>query len=170
MVAEIERKYLVSNDSWRKTASTGTVLCQTYLVARKGRFVRIRVIDNARAFLAVKFRTSLMRREEFEYEIPYRDAMEMAAYSTDVLEKTRHEVVYCGYRWEIDVYSGSHEGLVLAEVELASENDTPPQPPWLGPEVTGDVKYSNRTIAAGSSPRSSVRATCALKPVDELLI
>ena len=153
MVAEIERKYLVSNDSWRKTASAGTVFCQTYLVARKGRFVRIRVIDNARAFLAVKFRTSLTRREEFEYEIPYLDAMEMAAYSTDVLEKTRHEVVYCGYRWEIDVYGGSYEGLVLAEIELASENEKPPRPPWLGPEVTGDMRYSNRAIAASWSQR-----------------
>jgi CYTH domain-containing protein len=154
MVAEIERKYLVLNDSWRKNASTGSVFSQTYLMARKSRFVRIRIIDNARAFLAIKFRTSQLRREEFEYEIPYFDAMEMASYSTEMLEKTRHEVRYGGYRWEIDVYGGASEGLVLAEVELESEHDRPPRPPWLGPEVTGDAAYSNRTIAAFSSQTS----------------
>jgi CYTH domain-containing protein len=114
--------------------------------------LRIRIIDDARAFLAVKFRTSPLRREEFEYEIPYRDALEMISYSTTALEKTRYLVSYRGYRWEIDVYSGPHEGLVLAEIELDDESDQPPLPPWLGREVTGDTAFSNRTLANALQP------------------
>ncbi|WP_455274811.1 CYTH domain-containing protein [Rhizobium herbae] len=152
MAAEIERKYLVLNDSWRRHASQGAAFCQAYLTANKNRFVRIRTIDTVRAVLTVKFRTGPLRREEFEYDIPYIDALEMIAYATAVLEKTRYEVRHLGYVWEIDVYSGVNDGLVLAEIELGNEADQPPRPPWLGPEVTGISAYSNRTLAAFPHP------------------
>jgi CYTH domain-containing protein len=147
MTAEIERKYLVVNDSWRHHASKGAAFCQGYLLARKNRFVRIRIIDRARAVLTVKLRTGRLRREEFEYEIPYADALELITSATRVLDKTRYEVNHRGYLWEVDVYSGVHDGLVVAEIELADENDQPPCPPWLGQEVTGNAAYSNRTLA-----------------------
>ncbi|MFT2214575.1 CYTH domain-containing protein [Rhizobium giardinii] len=147
MAAEIERKYLVSNDSWRKHASQGAAFCQAYLTANKKRTVRIRTIDMARAVLTVKFRTSSLRREEFEYDIPYVDALEMLTYATALVEKTRYKVRYLGYDWDIDVYNGANDGLVLAEIELGNEADQPPSPPWLGPEVTGIPAYSNRTLA-----------------------
>lgn len=171
MVAEIERKYLVLNDSWRKNASTGSVLRQTYLLAKKNRFVRIRIVDDTHAFLAVKIRTGPTTREEFEYEIPYRDALQMADFATDVLEKIRYEVVDHGNRWEVDVYGGSHEGLVLAELELKSENDKFSRPPWLGAEVTGNAAYSNQTIAAfWSQGRTSFDRAAELRgsPYDSL--
>jgi adenylate cyclase len=152
MAAEIERKYLVLNDSWRKHASQGAALCQAYLTANKNRFVRIRTIDTVRAVLTVKFRTGPLRREEFEYDIPYVDALEMITYAAGVVEKTRYEVRHLGYVWEIDVYNGVNDGLVLAEIELGSEADQPPRPPWLGPEVTGISAYSNRTLAAFPQP------------------
>lgn len=147
MTAEIERKYLVVNDSWRDHASKGAVFCQGYLLARKNRFVRVRIIDEARAVLTVKLRTGRLRREEFEYEIPCADALEMIAYATSVVGKTRYEVNHRGCLWEVDVYSGVHDGLVVAEIELADESDQPPCPSWLGPEVTGNAAFSNRTLA-----------------------
>ncbi len=152
MAAEIERKYLVANDSWRKHASEGVAFCQAYLTANKNRLVRIRTIDTARAVLTVKIRTSRLRREEFEYEIPYADALEMISHATAVVEKTRYKVRHFGHVWESDVYNGPNDGLVLAEIELGSEADHPPRPPWLGQEVTGISAYSNRTLAA--SPHS----------------
>ncbi|MBY5699736.1 CYTH domain-containing protein [Rhizobium leguminosarum] len=147
MTAEIERKFLVVNDSWRGGASKGAAFCQGYLLAGKNRFVRIRIIDKARAVLTLKLRTGRLRREEFEYKIPYADALEMIAYATSVVDKTRYEVNHCGCLWEVDVYSGVHNGLVVAEIELADESDQPPRPPWLGPEVTGNAAFSNRTLA-----------------------
>lgn len=147
MTAEIERKYLVVNDSWRDHASKGAAFCQGYLLARKNRFLRVRIIDKASAVLTVKLRTGRLRREEFEYEIPYSDALQMIAFATSVVDKTRYEVKHCGCLWEVDVYSGVHNGLVVAEIELADESDQPPYPPWLGPEVTGNAAFSNRTLA-----------------------
>lgn len=147
MAAEIERKYLVLNDGWRDQASKGAAFCQGYLLANKNRFMRVRIIDTARAVVTVKFRTGRLRREEFEYEIPYADALEMISYATGVVAKTRYEVAHCGHVWEVDVYSGVNDGLVLAEIELTDESDQPPCPPWLGPEVTGNTTYSNRTLA-----------------------
>lgn len=147
MAAEIERKFLVSDDSWRDTASEGAVFRQGYLVAKKNRFVRVRLIDADRAFVTVKFRTGRLRREEFEYEIPYSEALEMLSYATGVVDKTRYKVSHCGKVWEVDVYGGINSGLVLAEIELADENDRPPFPPWLGLEVTGNSEFSNQTLA-----------------------
>ncbi|OMQ42922.1 hypothetical protein BKP54_20530 [Ensifer sp. 1H6] len=77
MTAEIERKFQVSNDRWRKHASAGSELRQAYIVATKNRIVRVRTIDAQRAVLTVKIRSGRMQREEYEYEIPYADAMEM---------------------------------------------------------------------------------------------
>lgn len=149
MAAEIERKYLVFDDRWREHASEGSVLQQAYLVATKGETVRIRTIDGRRAKLTVKIRTSRHRREEYEYDIPYADAKEMLEQARGVLQKTRFEVEHQGYVWEVDVYSGQHRGLVVAEVELDDVNDTPPLPDWVGPEVTGNPRYSNRVLAKG---------------------
>lgn len=147
MTTEIERKFLVSNDSWRDHASVGAAFRQGYLLARKDSFVRVRIIDEARALLTVKLRTGRLRREEFEFEIPYANGLEMIAHAKSVLHKTRFEVSHRGYLWEVDVYTGANDGLVVAEIELDDESDQPPCPPWLGVEVTGDAAYSNRTLA-----------------------
>ena len=147
MTAEIERKFQVSDDRWRKHASAGSELRQAYIVATKNRFVRVRTIDAQRAVLTVKIRSGRMQREEYEYEIPYADAMEMFGRALGIIEKTRYEVTYRGHLWEVDVYSGEHRGLVTAEIELASCDDAPPQPDWLGQEITGNPLYSNRALA-----------------------
>lgn len=147
MTAEIERKFLVSDDCWRKHASAGCELRQAYIVATKNRVVRVRTIDARRAVLTVKIRSSRVRREEYEYEIPYADAMEMFEHALGIIEKTRYEVEYQGHVWEVDVYSGEHSGLVVAEVELDNCDDAPPPPNWLGPEITGNPLFSNRALA-----------------------
>ncbi|WP_429819788.1 CYTH domain-containing protein [Ensifer sp. B1-9] len=149
MAVEIERKFLVLDDRWRRLASKGSALHQAYLVATKGKTVRIRTIDGRRATLTVKIRSSRNRREEYEYDIPYTDAKEMFEHAQGVLQKTRFEVHHQGYTWEVDVYSGQHRGLVVAEVELEGVDDTPPLPDWLGAEVTGNPLYSNRVLAKG---------------------
>lgn len=148
MTAEIERKFLVLDDRWRQNvAGQGSLLRQAYLVATKDRTVRIRTIDGRCAKLTVKVRSSRERREEFEYDIPYADASEMFQYARGAVEKTRFEVEHEGHIWEVDVYSGQHQGLVIAEVELDSCTDCPALPEWLGPEVTGNSHFSNRFLA-----------------------
>lgn len=147
MAAEIERKFLVADDRWRKYATEGSVLQQAYLVATRRQTVRIRTIDSRCAKITVKIRSSRNRREEYEYDIPYSDAKEMLDHARAVLQKTRYEIKHEGYIWEVDVYSGQHSGLVVAEVELDNVNDTPSLPEWLGTEITGNPLYSNRVLA-----------------------
>lgn len=146
MAAEIERKFLVADDRWRQYASEGSSLQQAYLMATRRQTVRIRTIDGRRAKLTVKIRSSRNRREEYEYDIPYSDAKEMLEHVRTVLQKTRYEVEHEGHIWEVDVYSGQHRGLVVAEVELEDVNDTPSLPEWLGAEITGNPLYSNRSL------------------------
>ncbi|MBK5571355.1 CYTH domain-containing protein [Ensifer sp. 2YAB10] len=161
MAAEIERKFLVLDDRWRQQASEGFLLQQAYLVATKNRTVRVRIIDARCAKLTVKIRSGQARREEFEYDIPYADAKEMFQYAQGVIEKTRFEVEHQGHTWEVDVYSGQHRGLVIAEVELRDLADSPVLPDWLGPEVTGNSHFSNRVLATTNGNPSDLRVASA---------
>ncbi|WP_324764895.1 CYTH domain-containing protein (plasmid) [Sinorhizobium meliloti] len=147
MKVEIERKFRILDEGWRAQASASSELRQGYIVMTKKRVVRVRTIDGAGAVLTVKIRTRSGRREEYEYVIPYDDATRMLDHALCTIDKTRHEVEYRGFRWEIDVYHAMQEGLIIAEVELSASTDEPPLPPWLGPEITGNPKYSNRVLA-----------------------
>ncbi len=148
MAQEIERKFLVLNNGWRSFASTGSRFRQAYVAFMEDRSVRVRIIDDTDARLTVKIGTSSMQREEFEYPVPIGDAEEMVRHAIGiVLEKTRYELTHEGYVWEVDVYDGAYHGLVIAEVELADVHEQPPLPDWVGPEVTGDRRYSNQTLA-----------------------
>nr|WP_074072419.1 CYTH domain-containing protein [Rhizobium gallicum] len=146
---EIERKFLVCNDSWRTSIVGSYTLQQGYLSRDRKRSVRIRVIDGTSARLTVKFASRGLAREEFEYRIPVREACELLRHANGtVLEKTRHMVSHDDAIWEIDVFSGAHQGLTIAEIEMSSEQDILALPGWLGREVTGDPKYSNRAMTA----------------------
>jgi len=113
-----------------------------------GRSVRVRVLDNTKALLTIKIGRSTMTREEFEYDIPVADAEQLLDDAIGiVIEKTRYRVPHEGFIWEVDVFAGDHRGLVIAEVEMRSENDKPALPAWLGREVTGDFRYSNQALA-----------------------
>lgn len=147
MALEIERKFLVINDDYLLMASKSVNIKQGYLSTRKESTVRIRVKNN-QAYITIKGINTGATRCEWEYSIPYDDAIEMMALSQGVvIDKIRYIVEYEGFIWEIDEFKGAHDGLVVAEIELKDENETFPIPPFIGEEVTGNVAYYNSTLA-----------------------
>ena len=134
MPAEIERKFLVADDSWRD-GTPGVRIAQGYLSHDPERTVRVR-IGGEKAWLTIKGRTHGITRAEFEYEIPPDEARSLLGLCLpSVIDKTRHEISHAGHLWEVDVFHGENAGLVIAEVELADESISPELPPWVGAEV-----------------------------------
>jgi adenylate cyclase len=152
MGVEIERKFLVAADAWRDQADTGRRFCQGHISRDDHASVRIRRSDDA-AYITVKGPRSGISRAEFEYAIPEADAEEMLAKlcKTGLVEKTRYRVPYAGMIWEVDVCDGAAAGLVTAEVELAFVGQRIEIPFWIGPEITGDPRFTNASIASWSS-------------------
>lgn len=145
MGVEIERKYLLRSDSWRKQ-SVPMQLQQGYLARDRERTVRVRIQDD-QAFLTIKGMSTGMSRAEFEYPIPLDEAREMMAFChPPLIQKTRHNVNYEGWKWEIDEFYGDNAGLIVAEIELSDENTAFPLPPWIGEEVTHLKRYGNSTL------------------------
>jgi len=153
MALEIERKFLVENDSWRDAVETSRSIVQAYVAIDGDTSLRVRIYDGTSAWLAVKVGVSEMTRHEFEYPIPLADAREIADASRGrLIEKTRHIVNVEGFAWEVDVYEARLAGLVTAEVEMGSESDAPALPAWLGREVTGEAAWSNAMLAINGLP------------------
>lgn len=148
MGKEIERKYLVKGDAWRKLA-TGTVYRQGYLSTVKERTVRVRTI-NDNGFLTIKGITKGISRLEFEYEIPEADARKLLDELCErpLIEKSRYKITYAGMVWEVDEFAGDNAGLVIAEVELETEDQQIDLPDWIGEEVSGDPRYFNSNLIA----------------------
>lgn len=147
MAAEIERKFLIADDSWHD-GSPGVRMAQGYLSLDPDRTVRVRLAGE-NAWLTVKGRTQGITRTEFEYAIPPGDARDLLAMClSSVIDKTRHRIEFGGHVWEVDVFHGANEGLVLAEVELDDESVSPELPPWVGEEVSADVRYFNANLAS----------------------
>ena len=147
MSLEIERKFLVADDSWRD-GSFGVRISQGYLSQDPERTVRIRIGDES-AWLTIKGRTQGITRAEFEYAIPVGEARELLELCLPaVIDKTRYRVSFGGHEWEIDVFHGDNAGLVIAEVELVNEAISPELPPWIGAEVSADARYFNSCLAA----------------------
>lgn len=146
MGKEIERKYLVKDDSYLSMASGSVEIVQGYLSVAADATVRVR-LWGSEGWLTVKSRNRGAVRGEWEYAVPEDDAREMLVLCGDrVLEKTRYKVAYAGRIWEVDVFHGRHAGLVLAEVELETESQTYELPPFVGREVTGDPRYYNSNL------------------------
>ena len=143
MAFEIERKFLVINDSWRDRAK-GEVYRQGYVSINKKNVTRVRVV-NDKGYLTVKGGDQGLKRLEFEYIIPFEDASEMLQKLCEkpLIEKIRYEVEINGLVWEIDEFKGDNSGLVVAELELLSENQEFEKPGWAGVEVTKDPRYLN---------------------------
>ena len=151
MFLEIERKFLAAGDGWRALASEpGARYVQGYLLAEKGRSVRVRLAGET-GFLTIKGPAAGARglaRAEYEYPIPGADARELLALCPPTLvEKTRYRIPLNGLIWEVDEFSGENCGLVLIEVELASENQEVTLPDWVGQEVSGDARYKNSMLS-----------------------
>ncbi|MGD9886104.1 CYTH domain-containing protein [Reyranella sp.] len=142
MATEIERKFLVANDAWRKRYVRKDHIKDGLVCFSAERKVRVRLREN-RATLTIKGKKAGFRDYEFEYEIPVADAKELLASHCDgyVLEKTRYHVPHGSLVWEVDVYEGILDGIVLAEIEVSSETAPIPLPDWIGAEVTGRPEY-----------------------------
>jgi len=148
MATEVERKFLVSGNEWRDQVAHSVLIRQAYLSFTAAMAIRIRIVDDAAAFLTIKSAEPGLARSEFEYPVPVADAAGLIALRTgQVIEKRRHLVRIGGMQWEIDVFEGVHEGLVIAEIELPDRDATFERPPWLGKEVTGDARYYNVSLA-----------------------
>ncbi|MEM5472432.1 CYTH domain-containing protein [Hoeflea sp. AS60] len=148
MAKEIERKFIVDGDAWRDAVEASKTIVQAYLAVDGETSVRVRITDGNQARLTVKVGASAMTRDEFEYPIPLDDAQAMMNESRGrMIEKTRHIIPAGPFVWEVDVFGGALAGLVIAEVEMRSEDDDPALPSWLGREVTGDRTFSNAVLA-----------------------
>jgi CYTH domain-containing protein len=147
VAVEIERKFLVRDDSWND-GTPGVRIAQGYLSLDPGRSVRVRLAGE-NAWLTVKGRSEGLARAEFEYPIPADDARALLEICLpSVIDKTRHRVGFGGHLWEIDVFHGANEGLVMAEVELDDASFPPALPPWAGEEVSDDFRYYNTSLAS----------------------
>lgn len=146
MAKEIERTFLVSNDTFKDMAERKIHIEQGYLSRDPERTVRIRIADD-RGFLTVKGKTHGYERLEFEYEVPIDDAHQMLYLCPGrVIDKTRYIVPFEGFVWEVDVYHKDLEGLVVTEVELPKVGTKFPMAPFAGREVTGDPAYYNSQL------------------------
>ena len=147
MGLEIERKFLVKQDKWQPP-NQGKIYRQGYIRTHNGNTVRARVAGD-KGYLTLKSKIKGNTRSEFEYPIPLADAEEMLNTLCDrpLIEKIRYQVDIDGLCWEIDQFLGDNEGLLIAEVELQSEDQTISLPPWVDQEVTQDMRYYNSNLA-----------------------
>ena len=146
MGIEIERKFLLNDDGWRGLGQP-TLMRQGYLTSDPARTVRVR-IEGERAVITIKSKNTGATRGEWEYEIPVPDAAELLDRLCEqpLVEKTRHRIGYKGHTWEVDEFRGENAGLVVAEIELGSEDEAFDKPDWIGREVTHDPRYYNSSL------------------------
>lgn len=147
MGQEIERKFLVRGDEWRKLA-TPQAYRQGYLSTVSERTVRVRAVGN-KGFLTIKGTSRGVSRSEFEYEIPIKDANEMLDRLCErpLIEKRRSKIPIGKHTWEVDEFLGDNKGLIVAEIELSNEKETFEKPRWIGDEVSSDSRYYNANLA-----------------------
>ena len=146
MAKEIERKFLVNRDLFKPT-SEGDYIAQGYLSSTPERTVRVRIKNN-RGYLTVKGKNTGISRSEFEYAIPVNDAKELLELcEPSIIIKRRYNINFNGSKWEVDVFEGDNEGLIVAEIELASEDESFSKPDWIGEEVSFDVRYYNSHLS-----------------------
>lgn len=147
MPTETERRFLVQRDKLRlPPAQEGIAILQGYLHSREDLSIRVRMAGE-QAFLTIKGKSSGLSRPEFEYEIPAVDAEELLHLCGEKVEKIRYKIPMDAFCWEVDVFGGANEGLILAEIELESEEQVFPRPDWLGEEVSFDSRYQNACLA-----------------------
>lgn len=148
MGKEIERKFLVVNDAWHSAVVRSQRFEQGYLAITEDCAVRVRIAGD-KSFLNIKNATLDIERQEYEYPIPLVDAREMldSLCAGRTLSKLRHWVDHEGDEWEVDVFAGANQGLVLAEIEIEQRDQRFDLPEWAGREVSGDERYLNSYLA-----------------------
>ncbi|NNF76621.1 MAG: CYTH domain-containing protein [Rhizobiales bacterium] len=165
MPVEIERKFLVANDTWRQFADAGVKIVQGYVVNTDHCSVRIRIGSTGKCTLTTKLPRSGMSRYEFEHDIEQSEAENLMELCGDaIVEKVRFKITHGGLVWEIDTFSGLNDGLTVAEIELEQEDQTFTRPSWLGEEVTGLEQYQNSRLASRpySQWNDTIKAPAAL--------
>ena len=151
MAIEIERRFLVAGEGWRKRALKGARIRQGYIAIGDLASVRVRIRGKTKATLTIKSRTSERRRLEFEYDISSGDAGSLLALCQgSIIEKVRYRVRDRDLAWEIDVFDGQNGGLIVAEVELRHEEQSFRLPEWVGKEITSQANYSNASLRHAS--------------------
>jgi adenylate cyclase len=147
MSIEIEHKFLLATADWRKQIQKSVKYKQGYLSSQPSSSIRVRIADT-HAWLNIKSATIGTQRLEFEYEIPLPDAEQIITTlcAKPLIEKTRHFVPNDHNLWEIDEFEGDNQGLIVAEIELSEVGQHFTKPPWLGAEVTHDLRYYNNNL------------------------
>ncbi|HEY1038663.1 MAG TPA: CYTH domain-containing protein [Bacteroidia bacterium] len=147
MALEIEHKYLVHHDRWKTIRPSKSVMVkQAYLYSDPSKTIRVRVMDD-KGFITIKGKSTGASRSEYEYEIPLEDALGMIReLANKVIEKTRHYIHHGEHVWEVDVFEGENEGLIVAEIELGSEEENYLVPDWVHENVTQDKRYANSNL------------------------
>jgi CYTH domain-containing protein len=157
MAYEIERKFLIRNDDWRKLVTSSSLLTQGYLARENFNVVRIRIEETnveQMAILCVKSKTTERGTPEFEYPVPLADGHELVGLcGTLVLTKRRHLIPYGKFTFEVDEFLGAHAPLILLEVEFATVGEHITMPSWVGQEVTADRRYTSGAIAEHGIPQ-----------------
>ena len=147
MATEVERKFLVIGDDSNRQVARSVSIRQAYLSFTTAMAIRVRIVDDAAAFLTIKSAELGMARSEYEYSVPLDDARGLMNLRTGlVIEKRRHIVPAGELKWEIDVFEGAHAGLVIAEISIALRRRHR-RPSWLGAEVTGEARCYNVNLA-----------------------
>ena len=144
MATEIERKFLLLDDTWRSEIEKSICIRQGYLAGSEKSSIRVR-IGGDQANINIKSATLGVTRSEYEYPIPVNEANEILDLLCEgpLIEKTRYYVPHGNHCWEIDVFSGENDGLIVAEIELARVDEDFERPDWLGEEVSDDTRYYN---------------------------
>lgn len=146
MAVEIERKFLVKNEEWRNQVDESFEISQGYLNSSIDRNVRVR-IKGEQAFLTIKTKTKSITRTEFEYQIPLEDGLQLIDIcEKPIIKKRRHLIIQNQHTWELDVFELENKGLLIAEIELSSEEEQFKTPSWLGKEVSDDTRYFNSAL------------------------
>ncbi|MGZ5198025.1 MAG: CYTH domain-containing protein [Kaistella sp.] len=149
MAIEIERKFLVDHAKWEALSKPqGTLYRQGYISTDPEKTIRVRLAGK-KAHLTIKGLSWGIARKEFEYEIPEADAKELLEnFTTSEISKTRYEIEFVKKIWEVDVFHGENEGLIVAEIELENEHEKFELPPWVAKEVTSEEKYYNSHLSS----------------------
>ena len=147
MKVEIERKFLVKNQDWKKLIVEKHSIQQGYLNTDKSCNVRVRIMNSA-AFITIKGKRVNTARPEFEYEIPLNDAESILKLTKNsIIKKTRFTVNHQGQIWEIDQFEGDNQGLVIAEIELKQKDEAISLPNWIGTEISDDERFYNLSLS-----------------------
>lgn len=149
MAKEIERKFLVDKKRWRHVKwQKSYKILQAYIHKDSEKIIRVRIQDK-KGFLTIKGKSQGITRDEFEYKIPYQDAMELVQnFTIQIIEKTRYIAIFEEKKWEVDVFEGLNKGLIVAEIELQSADEAFIKPEWAMDEVSYDSRYHNSNLVS----------------------